>query len=319
MAKRARKKRNSRKLPRIVGVIISCIKVLVIWLAGHLWAWARRNPIAATGFCLFALVFSSVAYNAVFSQNQIQRHFLFETRPAVSDSSGAPHDGLDQQSQTMARASVTIAGERQARTAGSGQNNMAQKPEGRSLTSLKLVQEKLQNLGFYHGGIDGLDGPLTREAIAAWNNSLTKSKSVANDNEPKGEVDLATLVKQGDKIDTITTQTLSSVQQQNTSVTDNLQSAAAADRDLPHQKDRTTAATPANDFVVNSDDISRVQIGLRAFGNDNVVVTGKVDKATTDAVLSFQKMFLLKPDGIIDEALLKKMHEIGLIGCQTCL
>lgn len=311
MAKRARKKRTNRKLPRLFGVLITCIKALVAWLAGHLWAWARRNPIAATGFFLFALAFASVAYNAVFSQNQIQRQFLFATRPAVADASGVAQSGLDSRNHTMADMLLTNASDQQPRTAGSDQNDMAGflKPEDRTiLTSLKVIQEKLRNLGFYHGDIDGLDGPLTRQAIAAWNNSL--SKSVGNYNTPRGEVDLATLIKQGDKIDTITTKTLSSGRPQDTIV----HRATPTDPVLPpHQHDRSTAG-PAQSFVVRAADISRVQMALRAFGNHNIVVSGKVDKATTDAVLSFQKMFLLKPSGIIDQALMNKMQEIGLIG-----
>lgn len=76
------------------------------------------------------------------------------------------------------------------------------------------------------------------------------------------------------------------------------------------------AGTQANDVgrLVPRETVIKVQVALRAFGNGSVVANGVVDKQTKAAVSAFQKMFSLPPSGDIDQALVNKMREIGLLG-----
>ncbi|AQS42043.1 MAG: Putative peptidoglycan binding domain-containing protein [Candidatus Tokpelaia hoelldobleri] len=68
------------------------------------------------------------------------------------------------------------------------------------------------------------------------------------------------------------------------------------------------------DRSVPRDTVIKVQVALRAFGNGSVVANGVVDRQTKAAVSAFQKMFSLPPSGDIDQALVNKMREIGLLG-----
>ena len=58
--------------------------------------------------------------------------------------------------------------------------------------------------------------------------------------------------------------------------------------------------------------IKRVQEALRAFGEYDLVVSGKYDKATVDAIKNFQKIFSLPVSGYVDKQLLEKLKELSL-------
>ncbi|MFT4320683.1 peptidoglycan-binding domain-containing protein [Bartonella bacilliformis] len=60
-------------------------------------------------------------------------------------------------------------------------------------------------------------------------------------------------------------------------------------------------------------DIMQVQEALRAFGNQEVTVTGIEDQKTMNAVKQFQKIFHLPITGKIDHTVLIKMREVGLL------
>ncbi|MBK3745854.1 peptidoglycan-binding protein, partial [Paraburkholderia aspalathi] len=84
--------------------------------------------------------------------------------------------------------------------------------------------------------------------------------------------------------------------------------------------DTTTTAAPSRNEVVatapitvSSQDIVRVQAGLKAFGNDLIQVDGVAGRTTQDAIREFQKLFGMQVSGNVDAALVGKMREIGLI------
>jgi len=72
------------------------------------------------------------------------------------------------------------------------------------------------------------------------------------------------------------------------------------------------AAIPSQDKI-SSQDIVRVQAGLKAFGNDGIEIDGVIGGRTRDAIREFQSLFDLPVTGEPDASLVTKMQEIGLI------
>ena len=70
----------------------------------------------------------------------------------------------------------------------------------------------------------------------------------------------------------------------------------------------TTASIP-----VVSEELKRVQAGLRAFGNEQIEIDGLMGTKTSSAIREFQSLFGLPETGEADSRLVAKMREIGLI------
>ncbi|WP_273760032.1 peptidoglycan-binding protein [Bartonella sp. ML70XJBT.G] len=144
---------------------------------------------------------------------------------------------------------------------------------------LKL-QKTLVKLGLYDGPLDGLEGPKTRRAIALWKQqSAQKLPSNLLSNSTTDEI--AILIQQSEmEMDNET-------------------------KNIPHSK--KTVLEPL------VEDIIQVQKALRIFGNREVVATGIEDQKTKEALEQFQKMFDLPITGKIDQIVLIKMREVGLL------
>ncbi|MCR2441799.1 peptidoglycan-binding protein, partial [Salmonella enterica] len=69
-----------------------------------------------------------------------------------------------------------------------------------------------------------------------------------------------------------------------------------------------SARTPSGQ-AVSAEELVRIQAGLKAFGNDMVVVDGVPGKTTEDAIREFQKLFRLNVSGKPDSELIGKMRE----------
>lgn len=154
---------------------------------------------------------------------------------------------------------------------------------------VKQVQGILKDLNFYTGDVDGLQGPNTHKAIAAYQQKVGLT--------PTGEIDSQLLNQLG---------------------------AAAAV--VPQPAPRTPApqapapsadvtnAIPANTPAAAGADarIVKIQAGLKAFGNDGIQLDGVVGAQTSAAIREFQSLFGLPATGQPDEAVYAKMREIGL-------
>ncbi|WP_308765661.1 peptidoglycan-binding protein [Bartonella raoultii] len=138
------------------------------------------------------------------------------------------------------------------------------------------TQKKLAKLGLYNGPLDGLEGPKTRHAIALWKQKNILSNS-AND-------EIALLIKRSEM---------------------EMENEKTQKKDLPYLNTTVLKLSVA--------DIIRVQKALRIFGNQEVEATGIEDQKTVDALKQFQKTFHLPITGQIDNTILMKMHEIGLL------
>ncbi|WP_273720734.1 peptidoglycan-binding protein [Bartonella sp. ML71XJBT] len=142
------------------------------------------------------------------------------------------------------------------------------------------IQKKLVKLGLYDGPLDGLEGPKTRRAIALWQQqSAQKLPSNLLSNSTTDEI--AILIQQSEM------------------------EMANETKNMLHSK--KTVLEPL------VEDIIQVQKALRIFGNREVVATGIEDQKTREALKQFQKMFDLPITGKIDQVVLIKMREVGLL------
>ncbi|MBH9974106.1 peptidoglycan-binding protein [Bartonella sp. B10834H15] len=186
-------------------------------------------------------------------------------------------------------------------------------------------------MGLYDGPIDGLDGPKTRSAITLWQQKTAQAGGQSG--TLKQQDDIASLISgslaTAGNVDKVTTQSLN-----------NEHRALTNEKPAPaNQQPANKIATNANEmrvmsaapqeiskaapsqrlenqggFKADTADIMRVQAGLRAFGDDHVVVTGTEDENTAEALKNFQKMFSLTVTGKINQEVIDKMKDIGLIG-----
>ncbi|MDX8531190.1 peptidoglycan-binding protein [Mesorhizobium sp. VK25A] len=155
---------------------------------------------------------------------------------------------------------------------------------------VQQVQGILKDLNFYDGTIDGLTGPATRKAIQAYQLKVGLPGS--------GEIDGALLDQLGAR-----------------------QTTAAIPHPAPRPADGTANAKPPvipvsapADGATQSPDarIVKIQAGLKAFGNNDMQLDGKVGARTKAAIKEFQALFGLPETGEPDEAVYVKMREIGL-------
>ncbi|CDX55770.1 conserved hypothetical protein [Mesorhizobium plurifarium] len=158
---------------------------------------------------------------------------------------------------------------------------------------VQQVQGILKDLNFYDGTVDGLTGPATRKAIQAYQLKVGLPGS--------GEIDGALLDQLGAR-----------------------QTTAAIPHPAPRPADAAAAtpsakasvipvSAPAGDPTLSPDArIVRIQAGLKAFGNNDMQLDGKVGARTKAAIKEFQALFGLPETGEPDEAVYVKMREIGL-------
>lgn len=145
------------------------------------------------------------------------------------------------------------------------------------------VQEILRDLRLYDGPVDGIPGSRTRDAIRNYQRVVGL--------EQNGAMDETLLSHLGAR-----------------------SAAAAAPVPLPRPEPGATASiVPAPAAQADGDTtVSRIQSGLRAFGNRHIEIDGIAGAQTTAAIREFQALFGLAETGNPDAAVLTKMQELGL-------
>lgn len=199
-----------------------------------------------------------------------------------------------------------------------------------------ILQYNLKQLGFYDGGVDGLTGPQTRKALEQWQSvqaKLTPQTAPIKEQSAK-ELSIAEAIAvavpesrpsirsqravpavekmQGSNPAPIMVRTQERVApaQAPTAVKNNASAQPAATQVSLNQPVQARSSTGQ---MVSAEELVRIQAGLKAFGNDMVVVDGMPGKSTEDAIREFQKLFRLNVSGKPDPELIGKMREIGLI------
>lgn len=164
---------------------------------------------------------------------------------------------------------------------------------------VRAVQTLLAGLDLYDDEIDGLNGPNTREAIEAYQIKVGLAATGRIDDdllEELGRADLTSAPSQ--EVAAIAMpqpepQQMASVEAEPQTRTDAIE---------------TSSSRAAPDALEQ-----RIRAGLKAFGNDGIAVEGPMDDRTRAAIMEFQSLFGLEPDGRPSSEVYAKMQEIGLI------
>ncbi len=148
--------------------------------------------------------------------------------------------------------------------------------------AVQQVQEILKSLGFYADAVDGIVGPNTQKAIAAYQRKVGLAAS--------GEIDEVLLEQLG------------------------ASPATSSVVPRPAPRAETTGAIPPAVAQPQATDarIVKIQAGLKAFGNDDIALDGVIGARTRSAIREFQSLFGLPQTGEPDEVVYNKMREIGL-------
>jgi len=293
-----------------------------------------RNPVLTGGATAFAVVMGFVSANALWYQPEAHNAVFFKTRAdfvfkatprAVLPGTAAANKSEETAPTQTASAETSATAETKPdqqptetadlspdrlQTTGSIDEMLPALAPNADIEIARL-QQRLLTLGIYKGAVDGFTGPQTREAIERWE-ALQKKVGVpaqsgavqtANEDDVAKVIDLAVPSPRPEpavlKIDASAKRApdLASLESK------------------PRQEKKQLAAEPAiqQQAKISSQDIVRVQAGLKAFGNEMVSVDGVPGKSTQDAIREFQKLFNLRVTGEVDAALISKMREIGLI------
>ncbi|HWK65447.1 MAG TPA: peptidoglycan-binding domain-containing protein [Rhizobiaceae bacterium] len=149
---------------------------------------------------------------------------------------------------------------------------------------VKQVQSVLHELNFYDGAVDGLTGPNTRRAIETYRKTVGLPVN--------GDIDQQLVEHLGAATKT----------------------AGIPRQPVPTPRSAAQSVVPEPRPAPDSGDprILKIQAGLKAFGNDGIEIDGVVGSRTRSAIREFQSLFGLPVTGEPDEALYRKMREIGL-------
>jgi peptidoglycan hydrolase-like protein with peptidoglycan-binding domain len=234
-----------------------------------------RNPVLVGGTTAFLVTMFYVSANAIWYQPGSHRDAVFATRPFLA-SGGA--EEVAAPTETLIRlereSELPEPTPRPSKAAGEVE---ASAPD----PVMTQVQQELARLGLYAGDVDGLDGPRTRQAIADYEEKIGLPQTGVLNNR-------------------MITELLG-------------RPPMAKPADLPEVPPLDDAALQTASVVSAGDPVvSQVQAGMRAFGNDQIEIDGRMGPATSAAIREFQTLFGLKPSGEIDDALIEKMREVGL-------
>ncbi len=303
-----------------------------------------RNPVVAGGATAFLVTLGFVASNAIWYQPQAHDGVFFKTRPeqvfraVAKDESEAARriTGNSAPQETVRQIATTTAEQNQPQavatlpdTTVDGGDLPALAPNGDK--QVAILQYNLKQLGFYSGNVDGLTGPQTRAALEQWQSVQAK---LAPEQAP---VQTQTVVAKPVENKMTIAEAISVAVPEARPEHSSARSVPVAEkrpapimvreeekpvvqpvRTQPQQQERTASVEPvaaraSGGQAVSAEELVRIQAGLKAFGNDMVVVDGVPGKTTEDAIREFQKLFRLNVSGKPDSELIGKMREIGLI------
>lgn len=296
-----------------------------------------RNPVVAGGATAFLVTLGFVASNAIWYQPEAHDGVFFKTRPEqvfrASDGEGNTNKRLTGTTTHHPQVNTGRFGATQAtlpNTTVDGGDLPALAPNGDK--DVGIMQYNLKQLGFYDGSVDGLTGPQTRKALEQWQNvqakltpapvsSATTASIGVPENKPASAArpdhmsiaEVISAVVPESKPENMKPRTIPLIEKAPPIFVKTQEKTAAA----PIRNSALTQPSPKQPLsgqTVSAEELVRIQAGLKAFGNDMVVVDGVPGKSTEEAIREFQKLFRLNVSGQPDPELIGKMREIGLIG-----
>jgi peptidoglycan hydrolase-like protein with peptidoglycan-binding domain len=304
-------------------------------------------PSIAGGTAAFAVIFGFVAVNALFYQHGRHPAPILPTRGTVAETQQAavmPDEDLVRQAlqssperevttykiergeDNPATASIPVPSHRPGVDAGPAIETASLSPETgvRALPEpdpvLTAIQAELKRKGFYGGEVDGLMGPMSAAAISNWqkkagltidgkpSDTVLESLKIGGRPEP--------LVKRVDPPVTVPTAAPAPSQKPAAERRADIRPKPAAApepslRDLINAtSDTVSAAAP----VVGGDEtVRRIQSGLANIAYADISVDGVAGEQTKNAIRAFEKHYRLPVTGEPNEAVLKKLQEIGAL------
>jgi len=231
-----------------------------------------RNPVAVGGTTAFLISLFYVSANALWYQPYAHKGAFFATRDFSRP--------LDESVETSGEPETTIRIERPEPEAAA----VPARPQGDPV--IEQVQGILKTLNFYDGAVDGLSGPATTRAIEAYQRKVGLTVT--------GQIDDQLLSQLG------------------TAPKTGAIPPAPQPRPTPPASATQQVPVPQPAGMTVSERISRIQQGLRAFGNEGINVDGVAGSQTKSAIREFQSLFGLPATGEPEEAVYRKMKEIGL-------
>ncbi|WP_110750682.1 peptidoglycan-binding domain-containing protein [Phyllobacterium leguminum] len=283
---------------RILDALFATVSAMAI-VAGDFIA---RNPVATGGAIAFLVTLGFVSANALWYQPEAHQGVFFKTRPDLI------YKPAPRAPKLVGEASMPAAAPEKQAAAPEPASQPVPREEEMPAPALEVapggdpevakLQQKLAALGFYEGPVDGVPGPQTRKALETWREVQARAGIRAGEPAEPGTI----AVPQTRPTGTGAKRTEQQI--------DRATTAGVAPRSVAIEKPQ---AQPQPEVPVSSQEIIRVQAGLKAFGNDLVTVDGVPGKTTQDAIREFQKLFRLNVTGQVDAELIGKMKEIGLL------
>ena len=183
------------------------------------------------------------------------------------------------------------------------QNTQTHKKTKNNIVSEQMmieIQKVLKENGYYKDKVDGKFGHNTKNAIV----NFQKSNGLNSDGIPSTKL-LSQIIKSTDKekLNSII-KTVEEAPQTKTAKVNVETNPTPVATPLD-----TTLATP----LVNANNkmIAKIQIGLRNYGYDEIVVDGEIGQITQNAIQRFQLDFGMKISGEPNKIVLDKLKEIG--------
>ncbi|MBB4194134.1 peptidoglycan hydrolase-like protein with peptidoglycan-binding domain [Rhizobium aethiopicum] len=263
-----------------------------------------RNPSVAGGTIAFFVIFSFVAANALWYQPGLHPHPIFRTRDPQSPNVLGARRPADEQPADVTTFRIERPEDAAATTSGTPAPAAAAQQPSQLVMD---IQQQLVRRGLYNGTADGIIGPRTSAAILFFQETV----GMAQTGEATPQV-LAALRTDAAGPSTVPVE----------KPPEDVTSKAAAEDPVAaaiRSAEKTVKTAPSaakqlpSSELATVDLVLKIQKGLSNMAYANVGVDGVAGEQTRAAIRHFQKHYNLPENGEPNEAVLKKLREIGAI------
>ncbi|PKA40323.1 peptidoglycan-binding protein [Rhizobium sullae] len=309
MAARKRKSpkgRRGRQQPGLLLTGAAALGGVGMTGASALGGVIARNPSVAGGTTAFIVIFSFVAANALWYQPGTHPHPFFRTRDVLSPFSIGRPTVEEPHPNEVTTFKIERPGDEGAAATTNATPPAAATGEQPSQLVMDIQQELIRR-GLYNGTADGIIGPRTTAAI------LFFEETVGMPQSGNATPDVLAALRT-DSIGPLTVPA-EKPREDVTSKASAEDPVAAAIRSAEKQI-KTAPAAPKQvppPELTNADLVLKIQKGLSNMAYANVGVDGVAGEQTRTAIRRFQKHYNLPETGEPNEAVLKKLKEIGAI------
>lgn len=309
MAARKRKspeRRGARRKASLASRGAVALGGLCVNGLGALGTMIARHPSIAGGTTVFIVVFSFVAANALWYQRGEHPSPIFRTRDPQSPETltGRKFYKLPgEQAGNVTTFKIERSDDEAAVT------GTATVPAAAAVQPSPLVmdvQKELAHRGLYNGAADGVIGPRTSAAILFFEETIGMTQT----GEATAEL-LAALRTDGKGPSTIPADRPPEDLHSPAAAVDPV-AAAILEAERP-VKTATTRKAEVTGKVASNDLVMQIQKGLSNIAYANVGIDGVAGEQTRAAIRHFQKHYRLPETGEPDQAVLKKLREIGAL------